>query len=193
MTTIPGKLTVGKDGKLTGPANITYNTPWPCPNGNPGVTGKMRGVIEHTMVGFLAGTIQRFNDPASGASAHLGISQAGQIHQFFPFGQGYEAWHAFAANLEFYGFEFEDDGNPDIPISDAAMAAGAQALECLSAFAGFPLWVLTRPVTGTGLGYHSQYDPWNLSHHTCPDLPPRQVRSEQRQAIVDLAKQIRNG
>jgi len=29
--------------------------------------------------------------------------------------------------------------------------------------------------------------------HTCPDLPPEHVRSAQRPAIIELAKQIRNG
>ncbi len=192
MTAIPGRLTVGKDGKLTGPATIGYNTPWPCPSGNKGVTGTMRGAVMHTMVGYLAGTITVFNDPANGASAHFGIAQDGRIHQFFPLGQGWEAWHAFAANLEWYGIEFEDAGNPDNPISGKAITAGAQLLECLSAYAGFPLQVCDDP-QGQGFAYHSLSDAWNLNHHTCPDLPPQHVRSHQRAAIVDLAKQIRTG
>lgn len=190
--TVPGKLTVDKSGRLRGPATITYNDPFPCVNGRLGVTGKMRGAVQHTMVGTLAGTIAIFNDPARGASATVGIAQGGRIHQFGPLGVGWEAWHAYAANLEFYGIEFEDDGNPDIPISDKALTAGAQVLECLSAFAGFPLRVLDD-CTGSGFGYHSLCASWNLAHHTCPDLPPRHVRSRQRAAIVDLARQIRAG
>ena len=36
MTTggyIPGRLQVGADGRVTGPATITYNHPFPCVNG----------------------------------------------------------------------------------------------------------------------------------------------------------------
>src|SRR5258706_1980 len=126
MTTVPGKLTVGKDGHVIpqSAAILEYNNPWPCPSGNKGVTGKMRGALMHTMVGYLAGTISLFNNPKNGASAHFGIAQNGTIHQFFPLGQGWEAWHAFAANLEWYGIEFEDAGNPDNPISGNAITAG---------------------------------------------------------------------
>jgi hypothetical protein len=191
MTTTPGKLTVGKDGKLTGPATITYNIPWPCVNGRLGVTGTMRGVLEHTMVGNLPGTIATFNDPHKQVSAHFGIAQDGHIWQFGPVGAGWEAWHAMAANLEWYGIEHADDGNPDNPLTDAQLVASAQLVECLSAFAGFPLRVTNR-TDGHGYGTHSMGGAaWG--GHTCPDLPPKHVRSLQRADIIALAKDIRAG
>ena len=188
---IPGKLTVDKTtGKLTGPADLHYNTPFPCVNGTPHITGKMRGTLMHTMVGTLEGTIAVFNKPGFGASAHFGISQAGRIHCFGPIGKGWEAWHAFAANREYYGIEFEDNGDPNNPISGKAITAAAQVLECLSSFAGFPLQ-LQDNCASSGFAYHSLCESWNLNHHTCPDMPPRHVRSSQRAAIIDLAKKIR--
>lgn len=189
-TTIPGRLTVGKDGKLTGPADLHYNDPFPCVNGTPHVTGTMNGVIMHTMVGNLPGTIAVFNKPGFGASAHFGIAQDGRIHQFGPIGKGWEAWHAFAANLAWYGIEHADNGDPDNPLTPAQIAASAQLAECLSAFAGFKLQVCDDPA-GQGYAYHSLADAWNLNHHTCPDMPPKHVRSGQRAAIVDLAQKIR--
>ena len=40
--TIPGKLTVTSDGRLVGPANLTYNDPFPTQNGAYG-SGAMSG------------------------------------------------------------------------------------------------------------------------------------------------------
>ena len=61
-----GRLSVGADGRITGPAAITYNTPFPCVNGSWG-SGAMTGVIMHTMVGSQAGTISWFNNPQAQA------------------------------------------------------------------------------------------------------------------------------
>ncbi|SRR6266487_2670434 len=188
-------LALGLDtasGRVSGDADITYNSPFPCVNGKLGVTGAMRGVLMHTMVGFLAGTIAVFNDPARQASAHFGVSQAGRIHQFGPVGKGWEAWHAYAANLAWYGIEFEDAGNPDIPISDAALTAGAQLTEFLSRFAGFPLQVCDD-CAGQGFAYHRMCDPWNLNRHSCPDSSfTAHVRSGQRAEIIRRAHLIRD-
>ena len=190
MTT-PGKLTVSKDGRITGPATITYNQPWPCPNGTPGVTGKMSGVLMHTMVTDLPQCITWFNNPKAQASAHFGIAQDGTIHQFGPLGTGWEAWHAMAANPAWYGIEHADHGNPDNPLTDAQIIASAQVVECLSAFADFPLRITNDP-GGLGYGTHSMGGAaWG--GHTCPDRPPEHVRSSQRPAIIALAKQIRAG
>src|SRR5262245_21803927 len=49
-----GKLHVQADGRVSGPASISYNDPFPCVNGNHG-SGAMMGVIMHTMVGDLPG------------------------------------------------------------------------------------------------------------------------------------------
>jgi hypothetical protein len=144
----------------------------------------------HTMVSDLPSCVATFNNPASQVSAHFGIAQDGTVHQFFPLGQGYEAWHAMAANMEWYGIEHADHGNPDNPLTHEQITASAQLLECLAAFAGFPLQV-TNYVNGHGYGTHNMGGAaWG--GHTCPDLPPHHVRSRQRHAIVALALAIRD-
>lgn len=188
---IPGRLTVGPAGRLRGQAHISYNTPWPCPNGRMGVTGAMTGVLMHTMVCDLPVCIETFNNPEREASAHFGIAQDGRIHQFGPLGKGWEAWHAMAANLTYYGIEHADGGNPDTPLTPAQIAASAQVVECLSAFAGFPLQIANEPGQ-RGYGVHSMGGA-AFGGHTCPDLPPKHVRSAQRPAILALARQIRRG
>jgi hypothetical protein len=190
----PGKLTVGADGRLhdpSGDAAISYNTPWPLAFARAGVTGQMRGALLHTMVGTLESCVATFNSPAAAGSAHFGISQSGEIWQFVPLGKGYETYHAFAANLEWYGIETEDAGNPHTPISDAGLWAWAQVFECLSRFAGFPLQV-TDSCTGRGLAYHRMCHDWNLSGHTCPGATMTDmVRVNQRADIVHRARAIR--
>jgi N-acetylmuramoyl-L-alanine amidase-like protein len=188
---VPGRLQIDPaTGHVTGPAHITYNDPWPCPSSDgPGITGAMQGVLMHTMVSDLPSCVATFNNPANKASAHFGISETGEIHQFFPIGKGYEAWHAVAANLTWYGVEHADAGHPDTPLTAAQINASAQILEVLSRFCGFPLAVTDRPA-GRGFGTHSMGgEAWG--GHTCPDVPPEHVRSAQRQAIVNMAVSIR--
>jgi len=187
----PGRLEVDfGTGHVTGPASISYNNPFPCVNGTPHATGAMQGVLMHTMVGDLPGTIKVFNDPSYQASAHFGIAQDGHIHQFGPLGKGWMAWHAMAANLTWYGIEHADHGHPDNPLTPEQIAASAQLAELLSRFAGFPLRLADHPA-GRGYGTHSMGGAaWG--GHTCPDLPPQHVRSAQRPAIIALAWQIRN-
>jgi N-acetylmuramoyl-L-alanine amidase len=189
--TIPGRLEVdAATGRLTGPAAITWNDPWPCANGQWG-SGAMMGAVMHTMVSDLPQCVAWFNDPASQVSAHFGIAQDGGIHQFGPIGLGWIAWHAMAANVEWYGIEHADAGNPDNPLTSEQIAASAQIIECLSAFAGFPLEV-SDSVTTQGYSAHF-IGAVAWGGHSCPDVPPQHVRSHQRAAIVALAAQIRAG
>jgi hypothetical protein len=188
MTT-PGKLQVGNDGKLTGPASITFNTPWPCPNGTPGgSSSQMMGVIMHTMVGNLPGTIATFNDRAKQASAYFGIGQDGGIHQFGPIGLNWEAWAQVEGNRAWYSIEHADDGKTENPLTDAQITASAQLVEVLSRFAGFPLQV-TDSAGVKGYGTHVMGGAaWG--GHSCPGPGPR---AGQRAAIIALAKEIRAG
>ena len=192
--TIPGKLTLDKaSGKLHGPAGtvITYNEPFPLAFSRGGVTGQMEGVVLHTMAGTMESTIELFNSPGAQGSAHIGIGQDGRIHQFVPIGKGYETFHAFAANLRWYGIETEDKGHPETPITDAGLWAWGQCFEFLSRFAGFPLHV-TNQCHGRGLAYHRMCQEWNLSGHTCPGASfTDMVRVDQRAEIVKRARQIR--
>ena len=181
-----GRLTVGTDGRITGPAAITYNTPFPCVNGSWG-SGAMTGVIMHTMVGTQAGTISWFNNPQAQASAQFGVGFDGAIHQFGPIGQGWIAWHAGAANATWYGIEHEDDGDPSRPLTDAQLTASAQLTEMLCGFAGIPLQVTNSPANW-GLGTHSMGgSAWG--GHACPG----DVRAAQRGEVIRRARAIRGG
>jgi hypothetical protein len=188
---VPGKLEVGADGRLAGPAHLTYNTPFPTRNGEWG-SGDMNGVLMHTMEGDLRpGTVDLFNTDRgkNSVSAHFGIAQDGEIFQFGPIGKGWIAWHAIAANRTYYGIEHADGGHPDTPLTGAQITASAQVVEVLSRFAGFPLAITNEP-GGKGYGTHSMGGV-SYGAHTCPDLPPKHVRSAQRAEILALARQIR--
>lgn len=183
-----GKLTVGGDGRVTGPANLHYNDPFPTHNGGFG-SGAMSGLLLHTMSGnLLPGTVSWFNNPASQASATFGVSQDGEVWQFGPVGKGWYAWHAAAANHTWYGLEMADDGNPANPLTSAQITAAAQILECLSAFAGFPLQVADSP-SQRGFGWHGMGGAAFGGHPDCPG----DVRKAQRPQILALAMSIRSG
>jgi hypothetical protein len=153
-----GRLEISSDGRVTGQIAIIYNNPWPTGNSSWG-SGAMRGVVMHTMVGNLPGTVATFNDPAPGGdpgravSAHFGIAQDGSVHQFGPIGKGWIAWAQAAGNAAWYSIEHADDGNTANPLTDPQLTASAQLTEVLSRFAGFPLQV-TDSVTGKGYGTH---------------------------------------
>jgi hypothetical protein len=185
---VPGKLKVEADGRVTGPASISHNTPWPCVNGGWG-SGAMDGVVMHTMVGNLDSAIAWFNNPASSASAHFGIDQAGHIHQFGPIGKGWCAWAEAQGNGTWYSIEHADNGNPDNPLTQAQIVASAQLFECLSAFAGFPVQEANSP-SEKGYGVHYMGGQ-SWGGHTCPDSPPAHVRSRQRPAILAVVNEMR--
>jgi len=188
MTNIPPRLTVSAaTGRVEGPASITWNDPFPCVNGSWG-SGAMMGVLMHTEDGSESGTVAWFNNPAAQASAHFAIGTDGAIHQFGPIGKSWEAWHAAGANAAWYGIEHEDDGNPGSPLTAAQVTASARLVECLSAFAGFPLQVSDSPSV-KGYGIHSMGGQEWGGHLQCPG----DVRAAQRRAIIALAAQIRNG
>ena len=182
-----GKLTVDADGKLTGPASITYNDPFPTQNGSWG-SGAMMGVVMHTMVGNAPGAVAWFNNPASQASAHFCIAQDGAVTQMGPIGKGWIAWAEAAGNDAWYSIEHADNGNPANPLTTAQVTASAQIVECLSAFAGFPLQVSDSP-TVKGYGWHGMGGQAWGGHFDCPG----DVRKAQRGHIIALAMAIRSG
>lgn len=183
-----GKLTVDADGRVTGPADITYNTPWPTENGTAGGgSPSMMGVVMHTEDGFEQGTIATFNTPKSDASAFFSVGLDGHIHQYGPVGKDWEAWAQEAGNPMWYSIEHADNRNPATPLTDAQLTASAQLVECLSAFAGFPLQVSDSTAV-KGYGIHSMGGvPWG-NHPGCPGP----VRSAQRAEIIARAHAIRN-
>ncbi len=184
---VAGSLTVGSDGRISGPISISYNTPFPCPNGRFG-SGAIQGVVMHTMVGNLPGTIAEFNNPRAEVSAHFGIDQDGHVHQFGPIGKGWIAFAEAGGNDTWYSIEHADDGNQETPLTSLQVTASAQLLEVLSRFAGFPLQV-TDSVSGRGYGTHVMGGAaWG--GHTCPGPGPR---AGQRAEIVAQARLIRAG
>lgn len=189
MSKTPGRLHVGPFGRVWGDIHITHNTPFPTPNGMYG-SGRMMGVVMHTMVGNLPGTIEEFNSPAAEASAHFGISQTGEVHQFGPIGKSWCAWAQMAGNLAWYSIEHADDGNPANPLTDAQLVASAQIVECLSSFASFPLQISDSPEV-KGYGMHRMGGAaWG--GHSCPQLPNGTgPRAGQRKDILAIAKEIR--
>lgn len=186
---VAARLNVNPDGRIAGKAKLQYNNPFPCVNGNYG-SGGMMGTVMHTMVGDLPGTIAVFNNSNYQASAHFGIAQDGLIHQFGPVGKGWCAWAQVAGNDSWYSIEHADGGNPDTPLTAAQITASAQLVECLSAFAGFPLQISDSPSV-KGYGAHFMGGA-GWGGHTCPDLPPKHVRSAQRAVILSEAAAIRN-
>jgi len=184
---VPGRCHFDGEGKLQGPVSVTHNTPWPCPNGSWG-SGAMQGVIMHTMVGNLPGTVSVFNNPNYQASAHFGIAQDGSVHQFGPIGKGWIAWAEEAGNATWYSIEHADNGGTHNPLTAAQIAASAQIVEALSAFAGFHLEV-TDSTSGNGYGTHVMGgQAWG--GHSCPGPGPR---AGQRYEIVKIARAIRSG
>lgn len=184
-----GKLTVDRaTGRVTGPADLHYNDPFPTLNGGWG-SGTMSGVLLHTMVGdLLPGTVEWFNEAQSQASATFGVSQAGEIWQFGPVGLGWFAWHAAEANRTWYGIEEADAGDPANPLTTQQITATAQLLECLSAFAGFPLQISDSPSV-KGFGWHGMGGAAFGGHYDCPG----DTRKAQRGQIIALAMSIRSG
>ncbi len=186
---VPGKLTVGPDGRLSGDAHISYNDPWPCANGTPGGgSSQMMGLVMHTEVGFEQSTIDWFNNPASQASAFFAIGADGVIHQFGPVGHNWMAWAQAQGNPEWYSIEDSDNGHPSVPLTAEQVTAFAQVLECVSAFAGFPLQI-SDSVSVKGLGWHGMGGVAWGNHPDCPG----DVRKAQRPAIIKLAQEIRAG
>jgi hypothetical protein len=182
-------VNVGTRGRIHGDIGITYNVPFPTQNCSQG-SGAMRGVVLHTEVGFDANVIRQFNADSAGASAFFSINKRGHVHQFIPVGKGFYSWAQVAGNKAWYSIECEDEGNPNTPLTRAQIVAFAKLYECLADFAGFPLEITDDP-NGRGLGVHSMGGKaWG--GHTCPDLPPKHIRSAQRDDILAVARVIRS-
>jgi hypothetical protein len=144
------------------------------------------------MVGNLPGTLSLFNQDGFDASAHFCVDQAGQIVAMGPVGPGrFKAWAEAAGNVAWFSAEFADDGDPDNPYTTAQLWAGGQLAELLSrpSVGNFPLQV-TDSTGGLGIGVHNMGGlPWG--GHSCPDEPPKHVRSGQRAQMIAFAKQLR--
>lgn len=184
----PGRCHIDPaSGKLTGPANIVYNDPWPTRNCTPGGFGVAFGGVVHTEVGREHSVIAEFNNPAAQASAFFSIGMDGAIHQYMPLGKNLMAWTQMAGNPHYRGVEHEDRGNPATPMTDAQLTASAQVFEAMSAFDGWPLAATSNPSGGHGILFHSDGGAaWGA--HACPGP----VRMKQREEIIRRARALRN-
>jgi hypothetical protein len=177
---------IGADGRLRGPADITWNAAWPTPDGETGFAEPADGMVFHTEVGYEHNVIDEFNNIAAQASSFFSIGDDGHIHQYGPVGSGWVAWTQSNGNYHYRGVEHEDNGNPAIPLTAAQLAASAMVFEALSHHDGFPLAATDKPVGGKGLIFHSDGGvPWG--NHDCPGA----VRRAQRPAIIAAAQAIR--
>lgn len=172
-------------------ANIIHHS---SPNYNQTmvVPSGVQGVIFHTMVGNLPGTDAEFDNAAMQLSAHFGVGQDGTCIQWVDI-RGGEAWAEAAGNEYWYSVEMADNGNPNNPYTNAQLDRAAQLAELLSrpSVGNFPLQV-TDSVSGEGLGTHNMGGAaWG--GHSCPDMPPEHVRSEQRGEIIRRAELLRTG
>lgn len=195
------KLSIDGNGRVTGTCPngrpVIHNSPWPCPNGVSGGMGPrsaIRGIIDHTMVGNLPGTQSEFNNPSFEASAQWLVDQEGQIVSMGPFGPGrWKGWAQAAGNFSWFDVESADGGNPNNPYTAPQLWALAQILELASrpTVGNFPIQV-TNSTGGLGLGVHNMGGlAWG--GHSCPDLPPQHIRSNQRGQICANAIQLRGG
>lgn len=202
MTFYPDyKLHVGPEGKLHGgPAiqsRISYDPHWPCVNGTPGGgASNMNGVVFHTMVGNLPGTVSVFNNRSYSASSFFGIDgpwssgNDGDIYQFGPIGQDWEAWTQSAGNPNWYGIECADDQDPSNPLTSKMLTSFAAIFECLADYAGIPFQEVNS-TGGHGLGVHYMGgQAWG--GHSCPQNPDGSgPRAGQRVEILRRAKLIK--
>lgn len=185
---VPGKLHIDTaTGRVVGPARISYNSPFPTPNGSWG-SGVIDGLVMHTEAGNNPGTVSWFDNPAAQASADFAVAQDGSVVQMGPIGRGWVAWAEAAGNNRWYSTEMADNGNPANPLTSEQIVASAQLLECLSAFAGFPMQISNSPSV-RGYGWHGMGGQAWGGHLQCPG----DVRKAQRGQIIALAIAIRHG
>jgi hypothetical protein len=104
---------------------------------------------------------------------------------------GWKAFAQVAGNSNYYSIEHADKANPDNPLTDAQLTASAQVVEALAVHGRFPLQEANH-VGEEGYGVHFMGGQ-GWGGHTCLDLPPRRVRSQQRAEILRRALAIRHG
>lgn len=123
-----------------------------------------RFFVVHIMVGFMAGTDSVFHNPNFQASAHFGVSRAGEIWQWVRTED--QAWHAYDANN--CSIAVEHEGFPTNKLSKAQVAASGRLFEWVNRqYPAVKLWENKR-LSGSGIAYHEQYNSWNRSGHSCP-------------------------
>jgi hypothetical protein len=103
-----------------------------------------------------------FARPGNTVCSHFQVMWSGVIEQYMPMGKQAYAQHA--GNAFAISVEFQDDGNPNAPMSDAQLDTAidlARELEIPHAVAG-------EDGSPEGYGYHALYSSWNKNDHDCP-------------------------
>jgi hypothetical protein len=155
----------------------------PTPNQS-GPMDEQRGMILHVMQGSLLGSVNWGKNPASQVSFHFGTSKAGQCQQLVD--TDVTAWTQAAGNGSWVSVENEDfSGNP---LNDAQLENVAQLYARGVREYGWPYQLADSP-GGRGLGWHGMGGVAWGNHPNCPGQPI----INQRQAILDRARQINEG
>lgn len=83
-------------------------------------------IVCHWMVGTLSSTDSVFQNTTRGTSAHYGVGQAGQVHQYVK--ESDTAYHAgnWIANITSIGIEHE--GSPTSPITESVYQTSAELI-----------------------------------------------------------------
>lgn len=91
-------------------------------NWDEGRGGKtVTGIVLHTMVGYMQGSENRFNDPSSQVSVHYGVGLDGSIRQWVEEpNTAYQAGN-YPINQTTIGIEHEDANNPNDPARTEAL------------------------------------------------------------------------
>lgn len=129
----------------------------PVCNFSRGQIGTVIGMVVHHMVSSEPAAYSHFNTPGSGASAHFGVTYAGEIFQYVDTADA--AYHACQANYTGQvGVENESPSgdSPDVwqPLTAQQVSANARILAWLHSAHGVELRV-ADPGNRRGCGYHS--------------------------------------
>lgn len=104
-------------------------------------------------------------DAGAGVGAHLYVDSKGKLYQYLDTTR--KTGHAFAANAFAVGLESYDGGN-DPPGAWSAAQLATIIAACVAL--GVPARTLPEDGKGGGVGYHKQYDSWNVDGHSCPGV-----------------------
>ncbi len=137
------------------------------------------GVVMHIMGGSMQAADGWFHNPSSQVSAHFGIGLGGELVQWVDTDD--RAWHAGAANPNYYGVETEGSSGPLTP---AQVRTFATLYMILARLDGFPFQLANTPGEH-GLIYHGAGGAAWGGHPYCPGAP----RIAQRAEILNLAAQ----
>lgn len=104
--------------------NITWT-------GSPNYTSGRQGasvdkIVCHWMAGTLAATDSVFQNTTRQTSAHYGVGQSGNVHQYVK--ESDTAWHAGSWDANITSIGIEHEGGPTIPITDSVYDTSAELI-----------------------------------------------------------------